>query len=586
MKTSPRHHVYCPGCGEWIRVSIWDSLLGRALCDKCGLLKKTIRIEPSEEFSQILVPPDSFTHSFFSVTMFIAFVFGLFFIFLVIFTKWRGVIFSLTLLVLLILVFFAVLRGGSFGELSLSDRYLYSKEILLHGTTVTIRMLLPNGDKTIDIDCSPENKPCVFLSGSTLPTIQITTLHRRVSFGSGLEPDSANQLVDLLQDFLQVIAGNSSSVSKSVAEIAQQLKSEGTAYLEDSGQSSQEQSSQKTRVEIVDKGDVLILRTSALLDTRKWIIFSAIVAVLVILLCLLWHIGLRFGFGIGISAGILANLMDIKVEIRSFELTIVYRIFKLISWKRVVAIEQIIDVGNKWTGSCAIITPGRSYRISHFSNPNSRSELANLVKMYLTKRAGWQQKTRLSIDILSGIPQKITLPPSGMRTFEELGFNLFGAIFLCLLFIPLICFIEVVPLIVFIPNILDHFNNIARITVPCHALIGLYLVAKLVKAAVIIMMEASSVHQEVRITTSSISQKPKLIICRCLWGTSGFRHRFTLDEPIVVNIERPHQDEETFVGITQGKRKARIGSSLSWEDQQQLKVYLDQILLDNQKTST
>lgn len=586
MKTSPQHHVYCPGCGEWIRVSIWDSLLGRALCDKCGLLKKTSRIEPSEEFLQILAPPDSFTHSFFSMTVFITFVVGLFFIFLVISAKWSGVIFSLALLVLSVLVFFSVLRSDSFGALSLSDRFLYSKEILLHGTTVTIRMLLPNGDKTVDIDCSPENKPCVFLSGSIMPTIQITTLHRRISFGSGLEPESANQIVDLLHDFLQVIAGSSSSVSKSVAEIAQQLKSEGTAYLEDRRQSSQEQSSQKTRVEIVDKGDVLILKTSALLDTRKCIMFSVIVVGLAILLCLLWHIGLRFAIGISIGAGILAYLMDIKVEIRSLELTIVYRIFKLISWKRVVAIEQIIDVGNKWTESCAIITPGRSYRISHFSNPNSRSELANLVKMYLTKRAGWKQKTRLSIDILSGIPQKITLPPSGMRTFEELGFNLYGAIFSCLLFIPLICLIEVLPLIVFIPNILDHFNNIARITVPCHALLALYIVVKLAKSAVIIMTEASSLHQEARITTPGISQKPKLIICRCLWGTSGLRHRFNLDEPIVVNIERPHQEEETFVGITQGKRKARIGSSLSWEDQQQLKVYLDQILLYNQKTST
>ena len=125
-----------------------------------------------------------------------------------------------------------------------------------------------------------------------------------------------------------------------------------------------------------------------------------------------------------------------------------------------------------------------------------------------------------------------------MQTFEELGFSLFGAIFLCIVFIPLICFLEVVPFMIFLPDILDNFNNIAAITIPLHALIGLYLVVKMAKAKVVIKTETPSVCQEDQLSAYSYFPEQELIVCRCLWGTSGITHRFAFDNPITVNIER------------------------------------------------
>ena len=268
MKMLAQHNIYCPGCGEWIITTIWDCLLGRAVCKECGTLNKSVRIESEDQNTRILVPADTLTKSLLSILFFAALGVVVLLIILAVNSKWSDIALFLGVLFFLTMVFYRIQIEGGFGALSLNDRYLYSKEILLHGTTITIRMLFPDGDKAIDIDCSSGYKPCVFLKGKLLPSIQISTSYKRISFGTGSEPEVRDQLVKLLQVILETIGDDISKVPKSVAELAQELENKGSVSVED-----KDQASPKRRLEIVESRDVLILKTSALWDLKKWLIF-------------------------------------------------------------------------------------------------------------------------------------------------------------------------------------------------------------------------------------------------------------------------------------------------------------------------
>jgi hypothetical protein len=550
MKISFNLDFTCPICEQKVPGSIWRFILGTIKCKGCGFLKNQIKITRQRERISLLVPPDSLP----TIIIIIPILFVMLLVaYELLFTKGGSVLF---ILIIGFITAFLVIEISRQKFLGLIDRFFYSKEIILQGKTILIRLIEDNKGKIINIDCSAVNEPCVYMGSS----VSIETAKKKINLGLGWKPKVKREVRAFIEDFLSQQSKNKKDCPQTGLEVKKQIREQGYATIKDNYLSTS-----TINVKVTEEKGRVFIKTSALWNPQKWIQFLAVSMVVIFLFTFLWRLGIKFGIGISIGIGFLAYMMDITLELQRDKVVIFYRLFGLISWDREIPVSEIFDVDHSWLGYSAIFTLRRSFRISHISGRESRDKLSGFIRKQLRDYSGWQPKNRCEMEKNRQHPSRLVFPPSGILVLDEIGFPIPVIIIMGIFLVPASVLVEVLIMegIKQFIYISEKFStDILPVFLVLHILLVVWIGIKLMKSKAVVTLDGAF-----------------LVVRRQIWKWFSIRSRFPLKkEPILIQIKKSETGQVNAILIQQGLKKVCVGSTLPWDELHRIKSTIEKMI--------